>query len=542
MRLTALLTLLPLAVYAQTKPEDQASLEGQVFDAASGGALRKASVVLRPVDAPAEPGFTSTDDAGKFAMKDLEPGRYRLTVSHTGYVNGEYGARGPGRQGETIDLARAQKLTGLTVKLTPQGVISGRIVDRDGDPVDGVLVQILRYQYGQGRRQLQAGSAATTNDLGEYRIAGVSPGKYYVSATYLGNPVLRQTVDRSANGPPGQNFAPTYYPGTLDVSTASELTILAGAQISADLTLEKARTARISGRVVGTVGDPRGSPTVVLDSRGPVNVSGVNKSTSAGAGGKFELRGVVPGSYYLVAMENVGGRNHSTRVPIEVRESDLEDETLTIGLALELNGHVRIDGDSALSLTGVRLALQPREPGVFGGPLPDVSPAQDGTFHMEQINPDVYDVSVRGLPQGFYIKSIKSGDTDVLANGLDLVNGAPGDVDVVLSPKAGQVTGLVQDPQTNQPVTGATLVLIPADKERRDRQRDYRVATTDQSGGFNLTSVVPGEYQVYAWDDIEAGAYFDPDFINPFESKTQKIVVRENDQLMLQIPVIPTSQ
>lgn len=539
----ALVWLLLLAASAQIKPEDPASLEGQVLDTATGGALRKAAVVLRPIDSPrAGPGSsgysTSTDDSGNFAMQDIPPGRYRLTASRTGYLNGEYGSRGPGRQGETISVDRAQKLTGLTVKLTPQGVITGRITDRDGDPVAGVLVALFRYRYQQGRKQLQLANGGNTNDLGEYRIAAVPPGKYYLSATFPGDPVLRQTLDRSA-APTSEDFAPTYYPGTLDASTASELTMLAGGQLTADLTLEKVRTARISGRVLKTVDDPRDQWEVQLEARGSVVGS---SRAPVGADGKFELRKVPPGSYYLVALETTADRlNSSIRLPVEVGGSDLDDLTLAIGPDTELHGRVRIDGDSTLRLTKIGLVLQPLHNNNIAPP-PNVYAAEDGTFHLKPIVPEIYDLSVVGLPDGFYVKSIKSGDTDVQANGLDLTNGPPGDLDVVVSPNAGQVVGLVQDPKTMQPVSGATVVLIPQDQERRNQQRDYRIATTDQSGGFNLTSVVPGEYQVYAWEDVEAGAYFDPEFMQSIESQGQKLSLHEKDQAILQLTVIPATQ
>jgi protocatechuate 3,4-dioxygenase beta subunit len=547
MRLAAALVLAPLIAAAQpkppeTKPEDLASLDGQVFDAATGGALRKAAVVLRPFDTRTTPGFngysTSTDDSGKFAMRDIEPGRYRMTVSHSGYVTGAFGARGPGRPGATLSLDRAQKLTGLTVKLTPQGVVTGRIVDRDGDPIAGVQVVLLRYRFQQGSKQLERANGTSTNDLGEFRISTVLPGKYYLSATYRGDPFLLGTADRSTHGPAGESFVPTYYPGTSNFPTASELTITAGGRLDADLTLEKARTVHISGRVVSPIGDPQ-STTVGLAVRGLIVDPGLNQSTRAGAGGKFELRGVVPGSYYLVGVESVGGMTHSTLLPVDVGGSDIEDATLTIGPGIDLNGHVRIDGDSTVRLSSIRVALQPRDLATIGEAPGNVTIAEDGTFHIEQVNLDVYNLSVPSLPQGFYLKSIKSGDTDVLASGLDLTNAAPGDLEVVLSSNAAQVAGLVQDPQTTQPVAGATVVLIPQDKERRDQQRDYRVTTTDQSGGFNLMSLVPGDYQIYAWEDVETGAYFDPDFVKPVESKGQKISLHEKDQLTLQLVPIP---
>jgi hypothetical protein len=544
MRFAALLLLAPLGLIAQTKPEDLAAVEGQVFDAATGGTVRRAAVVLRPANTTrtsASIGYSaSTDGSGNFAMKDLEPGRYRMTVSHAGYVDGEYGSRGPGRQGATLQLDRAQRLTGLVVKLTPQGVVTGRIVDRDGDPVSGAWVQLLRFRYQQGRKQLQASDIGSTNDLGEYRIFGVAPGKYYVCATYQRNALLNQTVDRSANAPGIEDYVPVYYPGTADVATALDLRVTPGAQVRADLTLDKMRTSRITGRVVKPADDsPANAAAVVLTPRGTAVGSLFNKSTTAGRDGTFELRGIAPGSYYLAASVNQAGTTQSIRMPVDVGGSDISDVTLAVGPGVEVNGHVRIDGDSAVRVNSIRLSLQPRETGFAAASARNAGAQEDGTFRMVQVNPDVYSLSFPGLPAGFYVKSLKTGDTDILASGLDLINGAPGDVDVVLSPNASQVAGLVQNPDTQQPVAGATVVLIPQDKERREQQRDYRIATTDQSGGFNLSSVVPGEYQVYAWEDVESGAYFDPEFMTPIESKGQKISLHEKDQLSLQLTVIP---
>ena len=82
---------------------------------------------------------------------------------------------------------------------------------------------------------------------------------------------------------------------------------------------------------------------------------------------------------------------------------------------------------------------------------------------------DVFDVRVTGLPDGFYAKSIKWGDTDVLANGLDLTKGVTDLLDVFLSPNAALISGVVQNPNTSQPAPGAMVVLVPQEKERRDQ-------------------------------------------------------------------------
>src|SRR6185503_1926865 len=74
----------------------------------------------------------------------------------------------------------------IQLKLTPQGVIIGRVYDQDGDPVENAQVQVMRYTYPRGGRQLSTVGTGSTNDLGEYRVAGLAPGRYYVSATGRG--------------------------------------------------------------------------------------------------------------------------------------------------------------------------------------------------------------------------------------------------------------------------------------------------------------------------------------------------------------------
>jgi protocatechuate 3,4-dioxygenase beta subunit len=177
-----------------TRPEDLGAVEGSVFNAATGEPVKKAAVVMTRTDgapnrnAPQQSYSTATDAAGRFTMKALEPGRYRMTVTRNGFVTMTYGARGPTRPGTTLALDRAQKLKDVNFRLTPHGVIAGRILDEDGEPLPFVSVQLVQFQYRQGRQQMNmvggAGTTAgTTNDLGDYRIFGVAPGKYYLRAT-----------------------------------------------------------------------------------------------------------------------------------------------------------------------------------------------------------------------------------------------------------------------------------------------------------------------------------------------------------------------
>src|SRR6516225_7901372 len=149
------------AVPAQpTNPEDLCSVEGQVVNAVTGEPIRRASVLLMRSDpVPGDTGpptfySTQSNSSGQFAMKDIEPGKYRLTVNRNGYVFFTYGARGPMQPGTTLSLIRQQHMADLALKLTPQAVITGRILDDEGEPVANARVALQSYRYINGRKQL----------------------------------------------------------------------------------------------------------------------------------------------------------------------------------------------------------------------------------------------------------------------------------------------------------------------------------------------------------------------------------------------------
>src|SRR5437867_1702936 len=166
---------------APTKPEDRGTVEGLVVNSATGQPLGKAALTLRRVDSPPGPPgsartYTATSDAsGAFHIMGVEPGKYRLSATRTGFVSAEYGVRDFMQSGTTITLEARQRLGDLQLRMTPNGVITGRIVDEDGEPMAYLQVEAMLSRYSQGRKQLVTYGSASTNDLGEYRIFGLPP-------------------------------------------------------------------------------------------------------------------------------------------------------------------------------------------------------------------------------------------------------------------------------------------------------------------------------------------------------------------------------
>jgi hypothetical protein len=267
---------------------------------------------------------------------------------------------------------------------------------------------------------------------------------------------------------------------------------------------------------------------------------GATRGAAVSPQGTFEFRNVAPGSYFVVAAAHSPGKSYTTRTAIQVGSSNVEGLSLTIGGGVPVTGRVRVEGETAESLAKVQVMLQPAEPGaIMFGPLPNQQVKQDGSFQLEDVGPDRYNLTVNGLPEGFYVTRIRSANLDVLAEGLDVAGGSPAPLDVVLSPKAAQVSGTVMDPKTQKAAAAITVVLIPQEKERRDRESFYRVGNTDASGQFTIKNVVPGEYRAYAWEEAEYGSWMDPDFMKLQGGHGETVSLPEGARHALQLNLIP---
>ena len=540
------------AAQAAAKPDELCSLAGRVLDGVTGEPVKKASLTLSnatPVRTAAglpQQFSTSSDASGRFAMKDLDPGSYRLQVTRNGYVPAEYGARGASTPGTVLTLSRTQQPKDLVVRLTPHGIVTGRILDEDGDPVASMMVQLLRPRYAGGKKQLAAAGSAQTNDLGEYRASGLAPGRYYVTA---GSTIAASlSVDKSAEPRPEEDYVATYYPGVTDPAVATPVDVAAGVQTRGiDLSLTKRRTVHIRGRV----SSPAPAALVYLAPRSMTGAMSL-RMVRVDAKGEFEVRGLAPGSYALTGSVQQNGKAYSSTLPIEVGQSHIEGLVFTIGPGVAVAGRLRVDGETSVDLSKVKVQLQAREMGMGsilgamgslmsgGGMGMDAGKLGDDlSFRLDNVGSDLYNVTVTGLPDGFFVKSAHSGDSDVLLSGLNVRGAAPEPVEIVLSPHGGQVTGAVKNAATQQLAAQATVALVPREKERAGQAAYYRDATVGQDGQFHFKSVPPGEYKLFAWEDVESGAWLDPDFIKPLDDKGKSVTIRADGQEAADLVAIP---
>lgn len=509
------------------KDEDYCTVEGVVVDARTQAPLRKAFIVLWGGRDGGRGGVAGTTDAaGRFVIDKVPPGRYQVSVQRNGYAMSVSGSGNP----SSLTLSRGERVKGIVFKLQPAAAITGRVVDEDGEPLAYAQVTVMRYRYVRGKRQLApSGGGGMTNDRGEYRIFGLPPGRYYVSASYqgrmLGLPPLARGRPQS-----GVSYPTMYYPGALDPEQAVAIRLGAGEERSGiDFRLSPVQAVNLSGRVVAAAtGKPLADVAVTLVPRteGPSPLVSRQFQRADTATGKFTIPNVRPGSYVLAAWHRDGDSQLYARQEIEVAASDIENVELVLMPAATIAGRVTVEpGGGALKFDEARVYLEPQQEDLRFGGFGDGRIKEDGTFEIRNLAPGRYSVRLYRLPEGCYLKAARMGDQEVLSSGLTIQPGSSGVLDLLVSPAGGQVDGVVLDSE-KKPHPGAAVVLIP-DEKRRHRDDLYFQQSSDQNGRFSFRGVPPGEYKVFAWDKIEFDVYRDPAFLERFEDEGAKVVVKE---------------
>jgi len=575
--MTLLLTLLAVSALIQgpADPPRPATISGIVLRSATDTPIAGVAVEARRPGDDDGPGYAiSTGADGRFTIKDIPPGEYVLAATHPGYVRGEYLQRGPNGKGLPFRLTPGEELKDAKISLAQTGAIAGRVFDSKGKPFPYVQVQALRFSYRGVQRVLSPARVATTNDLGEYRLFWLPPGQYAVMVMPLrGNvpdPIINTTGSYSVGDsvvPPvgmpsilSENDAtlPMFYPGTITPSSATMLTVRSAEDMRGiDLTLTATSTRKVRGTVLNMPApqpaaafpvptranvrlisrDP--APSVTMASAPLFSSTAVPNATN----GAFEVNGVLPGSYFAVAEISVGNNSSATTlfgsVPIEVRESDLDNVSIPLAAGFDVPIRVTIEGrpgnepDPDLARIQAGLTFTDVSRTIIGPQNP-----QTGAHLIRSVLPGTYSVywSQSGTPVG-YIKSIKFEGSEVVGRSFRLDGPPSSPIEIVVSPKFATVTGTVLS-TTQQPLAGVTVVAIPVIGTRGN----YTSATSDAQGRFRVTGLWPADYRILAFEDIENFAWVNRDFMRPYENQGRQVHVEEGGAETVQVIAIPAGR
>lgn len=495
------LTTITVAVYGQ--PSGTGVIAGTVVDHATGSPVRKAVVTVSWQDTPPAWALQQTDASGHFQVDALPAGAFTIGATKEGIGSGSWGATlaGPGKR---LTLANGERRADIVIRLIQPVTISGTVTDSDGEPLQGAQMQLSREAWPRGVRELIQVGGAITNDRGEYRLTNASPGRVYLSASAPNRPMMW--------GIPGvapTAFPPQFYGGGSDWKRATPLTLQSGQQLAGiDFRLDEQRTFSVRGRIANLPeapeappGNPPGGPRFLQPMVQMSRNEGTQQRRQFGGGvnpqdGSFHIPMLLPGSYTLASSVRSGEKTLWASQQLEVK-TDLDDIVLTLASATALSGKVTVEGESATPLTQLKVELT-SPVGRGNGPNSlQATPAANGSFRFDQVPPGIWDIGVRPLPKGGFIKSMRLGEQDVLLEEMEIGLKAPPALSIVVSSRGGTVTGQLSSEEAKQI---RTVVVLAPEEKLRHVMSFYSITPVRPEGNFEITGLTPGKYRLYAFE------------------------------------------
>lgn len=473
-----------------------ARVRGVVVDPAHGRPVRSARVTLEvtPLTSPNTIRHATTSDGdGGFEFRDLPAGRIRVWAARPGYYdpNAVPGAR---RQSAPFALGDGQVVSGVQVVLRRGLAITGRVTDQYGDPAQGVRMQLFRRNAaGRPPDPLHSwGASATTDDNGDYRVWGLLPGEYFVSA----EPGQREFWPPAGDGTDRTGQAATFYPGTADIAGAGAVVVRDDEDAAGvSFALGTARLASVRGQIVRPPG-VRGRLGI---SASRADGGGMRPSFGASVedSDNFEIRRLPPGRYRLTAQQwsEAEGRAvaHGT-VDVQVDGADVEGVMLAVHTGSTVTGRV-IGADGPLpDGQRVQIMLQPGPPREAMPFLRPVRADDDGRFRLEGAFGRQYvraSVVGAGDRPGWQMEMVRLGGRDITDELIEFT-GAPVELEVVMTSRIAAVEGTVSwDKRGAAP---PVVVVFAADEARWEMPtRWVRATPVSDAGTFEIRGLPPGD-------------------------------------------------
>jgi hypothetical protein len=534
---------------------------------------------------------------GRFMFRDLQAGSFTITASKNGYSDGASGRRRHGGTPQPVVITNAQPSATTSMRIWKNGAIGGTVVDEAGEPVVGLQLRaLMRTTTGGRRRFVPAGTAATSDDRGNYRFSGLVPGEYLVIASpppvgmrlsvfgdigrggrgagelasmiavggtqgalQVGDAVL--TLGRGSAIPPPpvgdrlQIYPTTFHPSALVPAQAATVTIASGEERAAvDVQLQPVLTARVSGLVTSPMGPAAMMPLALVPQGGdelPSNLLGGGTVTDAT--GAFTFPAVPPGQYSVRAAGPVRtgnelsskGGSYWTAMPVTVSGTDLDGLVMDLRELLRISGRAEFQGSNPPQLTAVRgmgigVTLESLDgpfAAVPGGASGSGGATWDGsTFTLFGYTGGRYVVRVANSPAGWMFKSAMLDGRDVSEAPFDFQRDAA-DLVITFTDRWSGISGSVQGAGSD----GASVVVFPIDAQSwanyGSNPRRLKSARATAQGRFGISSLPPGDYYAVAIPEEHTADWRDPKLLEELARVATRISIGEGEHRTIDLTV-----
>lgn len=520
---------------APAQPAVNRVLTGTVVNSSTNAPIPYALVQIGPE-------AKLTDQNGNFRFEDLAANSVYVSVHKPGFFEEREAAGGPGPMPM---IALAEPITNVTVKLIPEAVISGHVEDSEGEPIEGLPVRLRHQQVVNGRSMWQQYPGTNTDEDGNFRVANIKPGTYYVEVgpNFRG----RMFAGEQNQTEKAQVFPAEYYPGVRDLSSASPLRLSAGQHAAIQFGIKRVPAYRVGGVMTGIAANSGGLRLADDDAQFGNNLP-VRFDAQTG---RFEAFPVPAGSYRLRFQGqdtdgqplfadvpiNVNGNLNELRVPVQRTVNipvEFETEFTKQGPEQSQTDTGQIDARRRSMYAGrAQIWLISHNP-----PYQQFHPSQqngDGTMQIHGVEPGTYDVQV-GPSGAAYVASVTSGGLNLLSQPLVVAPGAdPQPIRVVLRDDGAALSGVVQIPDGASP---AQVLMIP----EGDYAKTPQPVFVDPSGKFQTQNLAPGSYDILAFDRLDGIEYSNREVLNNYLAHAAHVTLTADQQAKVTVDLIRTQQ
>jgi hypothetical protein len=539
-------------------------VSGVVVDSRSRTPLANVRVSLAPTTAREQKVENVTKQDGRFSFAVSRAGKYGLWITKPGYPSQAYRQSGYARVESAIVVRDDQDTRNIIFEANRGGAIVGQIKDEDSEGVGRALVAVFQSLIVGGERKIVARGQARANAAGEFRLANLPRGNYYVCA--MGRPwfadalIQAQQAQESLSrlpkvnpqagaatdpagpsdeppepdrSPPeyspdpgfrGTAFLTTFFPQGQSVEEASLVRLEAGSETQVSITLPLVKGVSVNGavRVPGEMGDGR---TVLYKKVYDQSVGFLEGWVQKD--GSFQFKNVPAGSYEIVAtsQSSSGASSWNIRQEVEVGAFDVEVALRPPQMG-SLSGRVFFEGERPASTTDLFVSLRNEK-----GNLVRTEISPEGKFSLTRLPAGRYEVTAGNLD---YIAAYMTGPAGQrLPLNLEIASGETIPRDLTLTRAASVIEGTVE--RAGVPQLGAFVLLLPKDQSQRWA---YRVDQTDSDGSYRLSTVPSGDYFLIALTNGEDVAYRDAKVALALTPAGQLVHVEPGDHLDMKLDVV----
>jgi hypothetical protein len=409
------------------------------------------------------------------------------------------------------------------------------------------------------------GRSSVSNDQGYFRIYGLPPGEYFLSASVRTmDAMVMDMLGGAGSGPTGSNtasgYAATYYPGTASPAEAQRLSLAVGQELSSvDIQMQPVKLAKITGMATGSDGKPMSGALVMLMPTMKDAVAFTMGGSRTDKDGNFTLSGVAPGEYSLQiqsmaalmnmasqAMSLMNGADADKSAPppqpserefatatVSVSGEDITGLVVTGTRGAKATGRIVFDGAAPPdNLTSLRLMAGPTDT--------DTMPAAASVFGMSAVKENgTFEIDslvggrafrIANMPKNWYLKQVTHNGADVTDKGFDF---KPGDTvegfELVLTNKTQTVSGTVAGADGNA-ARDYTVVVFAEDPQKWTEgagDRWVHSARADQDGQFRIADLPAGSYLAIAVEYVAQGEWRDPAWLERAAKSASPVVLEE---------------